>query len=486
LLTLLVCTGLYGLYAAIQRSDGVLPGIWVRDIPLSGLTLEQSAQALHERWNEGRTLRLVDGLDPSRTWEKPAGALGLGVDTQATAQRAFSLGRSSNPLVSLVQAGYLYWFGTTMEPIPSFEEVTARRALSNWASAFEIASVDGTVRIEGAQVVAANGLSGKALDIDLSLDFLAEDPLAVLDYGIVPLAMVPTEPTIGEVSHWAAQADALIHSDLRVEAYDPVRDDRLLWDPSPERIASWVSIQRTASAFSLNLDEEAMAQDLEAWLEGMDGERTLSFQEAFAAAKQALQSGEGETLVVRYEPRTVQVNPNESLLSIAAQAGMPYWKLLEYNPGLQGRGPVGTRQVVLPPRDAMLSLPVVVDKRIEISISEQRMWVYQNGELVREAVISTGIGSSPTLPGVFQIKSHYLNAYASNWDLWMPHFMGIYDAVPGFENGIHGLPILSNGARLWADVLGQPASYGCIILDLENAEWLYQWAEEGVVVEILR
>jgi lipoprotein-anchoring transpeptidase ErfK/SrfK len=51
-------------------------------------------------------------------------------------------------------------------------------------------------------------------------------------------------------------------------------------------------------------------------------------------------------------------------------------------------------------------------------------------------------------------------------------------------NGIHGLPVLSNGQRLWANVLGQPASYGCIILDLQPAKWLYNWAEDGVVVEI--
>jgi len=77
-----------------------------------------------------------------------------------------------------------------------------------------------------------------------------------------------------------------------------------------------------------------------------------------------------------------------------------------------------------------------------------------------------------------------LNAYAANWDLGMPHFMGIYEAWPGFMNGIHGLPLLSNGHRLWASTLGRQASYGCIILDLEAAESLYSWADTGVVVEI--
>jgi lipoprotein-anchoring transpeptidase ErfK/SrfK len=110
--------------------------------------------------------------------------------------------------------------------------------------------------------------------------------------------------------------------------------------------------------------------------------------------------------------------------------------------------------------------------------------VYQQGEEIRDFVISTGMAGSDTLPGIFQVQAHYLNAYGSRWDLWMPHFLTIYQAPSGLENGIHGLPLLSSGVRLWADVLGRPASFGCVILDLEAAEWLYGWAEDGVVVEI--
>ncbi len=57
-------------------------------------------------------------------------------------------------------------------------------------------------------------------------------------------------------------------------------------------------------------------------------------------------------------------------------------------------------------------------------------------------------------------------------------------AGPDFYNGFHGLPTLSNGRLLWAGLLGSPASYGCIILGLEEAEALYNWAEIGVVVVI--
>jgi lipoprotein-anchoring transpeptidase ErfK/SrfK len=163
---------------------------------------------------------------------------------------------------------------------------------------------------------------------------------------------------------------------------------------------------------------------------------------------------------------------------------------LDANPGLDADHLLVGTTLVIPSRDVLLPLPVVTDKRVVISISKQRLWAYQRNtatgamELVADYIISTGIDRSPTQPGFFQVQTHEKNAYASVWDLYMPHFLGIYEAWPGFMNGIHGLPTLSNGRGLWADILGRPASYGCIILDLNPAEWLYNWAENGVVVEI--
>jgi hypothetical protein len=215
-------------------------------------------------------------------------------------------------------------------------------------------------------------------------------------------------------------------------------------------------------------------------------ERYIDVDVAMEHAMGGLEGVPQDPLRVYYRPMPYTVRGPQTLTSLGAQIGMPYWKLIEANPQLAGRNPWVGETITLPAKDAMLTLPVIMNKRIVISISEQHMWVYQDGELIGDHVISTGMVDSPTMPGIFQVQSHFENAYASNWDLWMPHFLGIYDAVPGFENGIHGLPVLSNGVRLWGSVLGRPASYGCIILDLEAAELLYTWAEDGVVVEIQR
>jgi lipoprotein-anchoring transpeptidase ErfK/SrfK len=114
------------------------------------------------------------------------------------------------------------------------------------------------------------------------------------------------------------------------------------------------------------------------------------------------------------------------------------------------------------------------------------MWVYESGGPKWEWLVSTGIESSPTAPGVFQVQTHEENAYASNWKLWMPYFIGIYRPVPtsDFLNGFHGFPTRGGSALLWTGNLGQPVTYGCILISTDNAIALYGWAQDGVVVEI--
>jgi LysM repeat protein len=179
------------------------------------------------------------------------------------------------------------------------------------------------------------------------------------------------------------------------------------------------------------------------------------------------------------------VQAGETLASIGWNYGVPYPWIQQANPGLGDALSVG-QSLVVPSPDEFLPLPVVENKRIVISLSDQKVWVYENGGLKWEWLVSTGISSSPTSPGIFQIQSHETNAYAGNWDLWMPSFMGIYRPVPtsDFMNGFHGFPTRNGHELLWTGDLGHEVTYGCVLLSSENADLLFNWAEEGVVVEI--
>lgn len=125
----------------------------------------------------------------------------------------------------------------------------------------------------------------------------------------------------------------------------------------------------------------------------------------------------------------------------------------------------------------------VAGQMIEVNISEQRMYVWENGQLIYKWLCSTGLPGRDTAAGHFSVLDKIPEAWAGTWALRMPYWMGIYWAGT-LENGIHALPINSNGVTLWGGLLGGRASFGCIILSTENARTLYNWAYIGTPVWI--
>jgi lipoprotein-anchoring transpeptidase ErfK/SrfK len=121
-------------------------------------------------------------------------------------------------------------------------------------------------------------------------------------------------------------------------------------------------------------------------------------------------------------------------------------------------------------------------KYILVSISDQHLTAYENGQLVYSFVASTGMNHS-TRRGTFSVLDKIPNAYGATWNIWMPDWMGIYYSG-SLENGIHALPILPNGNTLWAGFLGTPISFGCVVLGSNEALQLYNWADIGTTVEI--
>jgi lipoprotein-anchoring transpeptidase ErfK/SrfK len=132
--------------------------------------------------------------------------------------------------------------------------------------------------------------------------------------------------------------------------------------------------------------------------------------------------------------------------------------------------------------------PQVVDqgsaggKYILVSISEQHLSAYENGQLVYSFVASTGMHNG-TRAGTFSVLDKIPNAYGSTWNIWMPNWLGIYWSG-SLENGIHALPILPGGDRLWSGYLGTPISFGCVVLGVDESLQLYNWADVGTPVEI--
>ncbi|MBN1920102.1 MAG: LysM peptidoglycan-binding domain-containing protein [Anaerolineae bacterium] len=178
---------------------------------------------------------------------------------------------------------------------------------------------------------------------------------------------------------------------------------------------------------------------------------------------------------------TYTVRPGDSLSSIAARFGTTVAALAAQN-GITNPELIYVGQVLRLSGNTIT--PATGGARhIYIYLSQQHLYAYEGDRLVYSFVVSSGRAPTYTRTGDFRVQSKVPNAWGSTWNIWMPHWLGIYWSG-GLENGIHALPVLPSGQTLWAGYLGTPVSFGCIVLGTYEAQQLYQWAEIGTPVTI--
>jgi lipoprotein-anchoring transpeptidase ErfK/SrfK len=111
---------------------------------------------------------------------------------------------------------------------------------------------------------------------------------------------------------------------------------------------------------------------------------------------------------------------------------------------------------------------------IDIDLSEQSLTAYENGEPVHTTLVSTGLPATPTPVGQFRIwiKLHYDDMAGADYYIEdVPFVMYFYQGY-----GLHGVT--------WHGNFGHPMSHGCINLPTAEAEWLFNWADVGTLVNI--
>lgn len=471
-----------GGYLYFQVFGLILPGVHVGDLYLSGMATSDATGVLNSAWNGQGEISIAVG---DREWKAPLADFGLTLDAAATAQRASDIGHGGSIPVELADTVYSVLRGWSIEPVMAFDPETARAGLTRWAETINLLPEDASLQLQGGEVVAVPGKVGYTLDVEATLAALNADPGFPLKQGYLPLVLTPVAPRITDVSAGVEEARELLAAPLPVIAYDAITDESFQFTAQPEQIAGWLTVQAADDGPHVAVDDgKAITYMAEIGATLSDG-RFIDPTRNAGVISNALMEDQPAWLVISHPPTTYTVQSGDTLTSIAWDQGIPLWLIMGANPDIEA-GVIGYGQTIsIPSKDVLTPLPIIPGKRIVLSIADQHLWAYENGNEVHSFVISTGIDRSPTQPGVFQVQTHEESAYASIWNLYMPHFMGIYQASSDFWNGFHGLPTAANGnVLMWADRLGRPASYGCIILDLDEGETLYNWADDGVVVEI--
>ncbi|HLF28466.1 MAG TPA: LysM peptidoglycan-binding domain-containing protein [Anaerolineae bacterium] len=174
------------------------------------------------------------------------------------------------------------------------------------------------------------------------------------------------------------------------------------------------------------------------------------------------------------------VQPGENLYRIGLRYGVTAAQLQTANQ-LAGNTIFVGQQLRIPSSAAVATTPSAAPtasgaaREVVVDLSDQRVYVYENGSLVRTMVASTGVAATPTVLGAYQVYARYSSQtmYGPGYYLPdVPYVQYFYQAY-----ALHG--------TYWHNNFGVPMSRGCVNLTIADAEWLYGWATMGTLVRVV-
>ncbi len=489
--------------ASIYQGDVILSGVSALGQDLGGRTRSEAVQMLGSEWQNRKII--LDGREQS--WTLSPEQVGVILDAEAMAENAYQQGRGEAGVSSLLPTARRILASSglvAIDPEPTaitaswhFDRGRATETVRTLAGQIDIPMQNAGVTVIDGQVQTTSAQAGRVLDVGALLTTLESHPweVALARPQNVPLRftlpIVDQAPAISDVTSLVDEITPLLADPIIIELSDPIRNEQLAWTVQPAEMGRWVGIGEGLDEgtgqknLAWSVDETRVREYLASQNATFGDERYVDPDVAAPALADAFRQQHSRvSLRVSHGEREHIVQSGETLSSIAYDYGFPYPYLMLANPGIDML--MAGAHIKIPSPDVLTPLPVVENKRIVVSISNQTMQAFEDGELKWDWKASTGMDSSPTSPGIYQIQTHEEMAYAANWDLYMPWFMGIYRPVPGqeFMNGFHGFPSRDRRQLLWTKDLGRRVTYGCILLSSENAKTLYDWAEEGVIVEL--
>jgi lipoprotein-anchoring transpeptidase ErfK/SrfK len=176
------------------------------------------------------------------------------------------------------------------------------------------------------------------------------------------------------------------------------------------------------------------------------------------------------------------VEPGQELALIARMYGVDMMDIVAQNelanPDLLWVGQelvIPAQSIYMPTAAEAPAAPTPSGKSIVVSTEKQRIYAYENGQLVHSYLTSTGLPGTPTVKGDFNIYVKYVTDDMSGPDYYLPDVPYTMYFYQGY--GIHG--------TYWHNSFGRPMSHGCVNLPTDQAEWFFNWAEVGTPVRVL-
>lgn len=193
-------------------ADGgvILDGVYMGDISLSGMTVDEAKAAVNQFVESLKLKNVTFGAVGDRYVVVTAGDLGLAWVNEADIDAAGALGKKGN-IVKRYKAIQDLKHGNKVYSLEiSFDRELIRKVLTEQCTEFDIPAVNATMtRVDG-QIAVENGQTGQAVNIEESLNKIYEYLTTGWDYqnASIELAVDVTEPK-GNAEELAKLTDVL-------------------------------------------------------------------------------------------------------------------------------------------------------------------------------------------------------------------------------------------------------------------------------------
>jgi LysM repeat protein len=179
------------------------------------------------------------------------------------------------------------------------------------------------------------------------------------------------------------------------------------------------------------------------------------------------------------------VQPGEHLSQIGRQYGVSWVAIAQAN-GIGNADTIYSGQTLIIPAPGTVPdlgiieaptapTPIVYfGREIVVDLSDQRTYAYENGSLVRNVLVSTGLPGTPTVLGDYTIYTKLDSQTMSGPGYYLPGVPYVMYFYQGYS--FHG--------TYWHNNFGFPMSHGCVNMPTPEAEWLYNFASVGTPVHV--
>ena len=418
----------------------IAPGSAIAGVPVGGLTPGSAAEAVQNRLDETTVVLTGAGGDVAVT----GADLGATVDAQALADAAFAEQPMWNPTS---------WFSAPMDAEITVDPARATEVLREAAPGLYSEPVGAQVAFDPATATFA---------------VTAAQPGAGLDVSAVQGAL----------------QEAFASGLTRIDAEPAV--------VAVESTATTELAQSAADSLNGMLDTVGFY---------IGDERTVPVDRTVAASWLSVSPGEDGAFVVSADAAAIQpavdglaAAVNRDVVNATVITDSAGNALSDVTTGVVGRALESTDGIAsafaaqLAEGNAAYPLTVsevpftttTLARRIEVDLSDQRTYLYENNAVVQSWAISSGLTPNDTPTGDFRMQAHVRIQGMGNRDLTKPPYYYTPDVpwVSYFNGdvGFHG--------TYWHDNFGSPMSHGCINMTIDAARYVYDWAPLGTEVSV--